>query len=91
MRFETYEDQSGEWWWRAIARNGKVVAVSAEGYASDRNATRALAAFRSALGEAPTMPASTQAAPWAPRCECKSPTLSKHASTICTTCGRSRG
>lgn len=91
MRFETYEDQAGEWWWRAIARNGKVVAVSAEGYASERNATRALAAFRAAVGEPPPKPETTQEAHWAPRCECKSPTLSKHATNICTACGRSRG
>lgn len=87
MRFETYEDAAGAWWWRAIARNGKVVAVSAEGYASERNATRAVGAFKLAFAERPQAPSDST---WAPRCECKVPALSKHATNICTACGRSR-
>jgi uncharacterized protein YegP (UPF0339 family) len=40
--FETYRDQSGDWRWRLRAANGRIVADSAEGYASRRNVHRAL-------------------------------------------------
>ena len=33
-RGEVYEDKAGEWRWRVKARNGKVLADSAEGYRS---------------------------------------------------------
>lgn len=38
---EVYEDRRGEWRWRAVARNGKIIADGAEGYASKGNAKRA--------------------------------------------------
>jgi len=31
-KFEVYADRSGQWRWRFIANNGKIVADSAEGY-----------------------------------------------------------
>lgn len=36
-----YEDAAGEWRWRLKAANGKIIADSAEGYASQSNAQRA--------------------------------------------------
>lgn len=39
-RVEIYQDGSGEWRWRLVAHNGRVVADGAEGYASKGNATR---------------------------------------------------
>lgn len=42
-RFEVYRDQGGNWRWRLRARNGRIVADSAEGYASKRNAKAAVA------------------------------------------------
>lgn len=42
MRFVVYQDTAGEWRWRLVARNGRVVADGAEGYASHRNAMRAI-------------------------------------------------
>lgn len=45
IRFETYPDQHGEWRWRALAGNGRIIADSAEGYKTSRNAHRALASF----------------------------------------------
>jgi len=42
MRFEIFKDRKGEWRWRLIARNGRIVADGAEGYASKRNALRAV-------------------------------------------------
>ena len=41
-RFEVYRDKSGDWRWRLRAANGRIVADSAEGYASRRNLYRAL-------------------------------------------------
>lgn len=32
MRFYIYRDKNGEWRWRLIARNGLIMADSAEGY-----------------------------------------------------------
>lgn len=40
--FEIYRDAGGEWRWRLRAVNGRIVADSAEGYASRRNARRAV-------------------------------------------------
>lgn len=88
MRWETYEDQAGEWRWRAIARNGKVVADGAEGYATKRNANRALTGFQAALREPPEHAPSS--AP-ANRCQCGKPQLSKVVTSLCTGCGLIRG
>ena len=32
LKVEFYKDRKGEWRWRAKARNGKILADSAEGY-----------------------------------------------------------
>jgi uncharacterized protein YegP (UPF0339 family) len=32
MKIEVYKDDKGEWRWRAIAPNGRVVAVAGEGF-----------------------------------------------------------
>jgi uncharacterized protein YegP (UPF0339 family) len=46
---DVYRDDSDEWRWRAIARNGEVVADSAEGYANrDHAVEMAVAMFASA-------------------------------------------
>lgn len=42
---EYYKDSSGDWRWRAVATNGRVVADSAEGY---RNRADAEAGYRAA-------------------------------------------
>lgn len=88
LRWEVYEDEAGEHRWRAIARNGKIVADGAEGYASKRNASRALSSFRAAVRE-PDAPAE-QPSSSAERCTCKTPTLSKAVSNLCTACGHMR-
>lgn len=40
--FEQYEDGRGEWRWRLVAANGRLIAESGEGYASRSNLRRAL-------------------------------------------------
>lgn len=47
--FEIYRDASGDWRWRLRAANGRIVADSAEGYASKRNAQRAMGALYDAV------------------------------------------
>ena len=37
MRFHIYKDAAGEWRWRLIAANGRIIADSAEGYASTQD------------------------------------------------------
>jgi uncharacterized protein YegP (UPF0339 family) len=38
---QVFRDGSGEYRWRAVARNGRIIADGAEGYKSRSNATRA--------------------------------------------------
>lgn len=45
MIFEIYQDAAGEWRWRAKARNGRIVADSAESYTRRRSAKRAVRSF----------------------------------------------
>ena len=49
MKIVVYRDAAGLWRWRAQAKNGRVVADGAEGYASRRNARRAAEAMRFGL------------------------------------------
>jgi len=39
--FRLYEDAAGEWRWRLVAPNGRVIADSAEGYTRSVDAQRA--------------------------------------------------
>jgi uncharacterized protein YegP (UPF0339 family) len=41
-RIEIYKDKAGEFRWRRVARNGRIVADSGEGYVSATNAIRAV-------------------------------------------------
>lgn len=47
--FEVYRDAGGDYRWRLRAVNGRIVADSAEGYASKRNAKRAVTAVLDAV------------------------------------------
>jgi uncharacterized protein YegP (UPF0339 family) len=42
MHFEVYEDEAGEFRWRLVAANDKIIADSGEGYVSQFNAERAV-------------------------------------------------
>ncbi len=39
---QVYEDTKGEWRWRLVAPNGRIIADSGEGYVSRSNAMRAV-------------------------------------------------
>lgn len=45
MKFEIYEDVRGEWRWRLVADNGRVMADSSEGYVDRGNAEIALSSI----------------------------------------------
>jgi uncharacterized protein YegP (UPF0339 family) len=40
VKFHVYQDKIGDWRWRLVARNGKVIADSGEGYKSRTHAKR---------------------------------------------------
>ncbi len=46
MEVHIYQDASGGWRWRAIAKNGKIMGDSGESYANKANAKRAAMRFR---------------------------------------------
>jgi uncharacterized protein YegP (UPF0339 family) len=46
-RFRVYEDKGGQWRWRLLAANGRVVADSSEGYGTRYGASRAVEMVRS--------------------------------------------
>jgi len=50
--FEVYTDDAGEWRWRLLARNGKIIADSAEGYSSKISALNSLDTVRSVARDA---------------------------------------
>lgn len=53
LRFEVYKDRAGEWRWTLVASNGKTIADSGEGYASEYNAVRAAARTKELAPQAP--------------------------------------
>jgi len=50
--FDVFQDRAGEWRWHLKAANGRIMADSGEGYASQTNAERALRAFRARVATA---------------------------------------
>lgn len=50
-RVEVYEDDQGEWRWRLVDGNGRIVADGSEGYDSRSNAERAIDNVRAAIEE----------------------------------------
>ena len=53
MKCEIYPDKKGEWRWRLVARNGRIIADSGEGYVSKANAKRAMHRLRAGLIRTP--------------------------------------
>ena len=49
---EVFEDAAGEYRWRLVHRNGKILADSGEGYTTRSNARRAVEGFQRTAGEA---------------------------------------
>lgn len=42
MKIDVYEDKQGLWRWRFVAKNGRIIADSSEGYATESSCQRAL-------------------------------------------------
>lgn len=40
MKFHVFQDTEGQWRWKLVARNGKTIAVSGEGYKRKRHAVK---------------------------------------------------
>lgn len=50
--FEVYEDSAGQWRWRMVAGNGRIVADSGEGYDSKSSVKRAVENVKDDAGTA---------------------------------------
>lgn len=46
MHYEVYKDKKGKWRWRAVARNGFIVADSGQGYSRRDSIMKALKQFK---------------------------------------------
>lgn len=53
--FSLYQDVSGHWRWRLVARNGKIIANSGEAFYSRENAERSVELVKHAVGLAPVV------------------------------------
>ncbi|QLG62430.1 HVO_2922 family protein [Halorarum salinum] len=50
--FEVYEDRVGEWRWRLVHDNGRIIADSGEGYASKQKAKEGLRSVKTNAADA---------------------------------------
>lgn len=53
MKYKIYRDKKGEWRWKAIVKNGRIIADSAEGYKRRYGCHKSLIAFRNMAMYAP--------------------------------------
>ena len=53
MRFEKYQDSKREWRWRLKAANHEIIAVSSEGYATERSCDHSINLVKSTDGDTP--------------------------------------
>ncbi len=49
MRYRIYRDSIGQWRWRLVAANGRIVADSGEGYVRRRDCLRGIKLVRGAV------------------------------------------
>ncbi len=56
MHFKVYQGKDGDWFWRLISANGRIIADSAEGYGQRQDAIDGIELVRQAcLTNAPTV------------------------------------
>lgn len=53
MRFVVYRDNAGQWRWRLLVANNKVIADSGEGYVNKSDCLHGIALVRSANAATP--------------------------------------
>ena len=51
-KFEVYKDEAGEWRWRFIASNGRIIAVAGEGYINKSDCLHGIELVKSEAPEA---------------------------------------
>ena len=51
-KFEVYKDEAGEWRWRFIASNGRIIADSGEGYINKTDCLHGIELMKSEAPEA---------------------------------------
>lgn len=66
MRFQVYQDGSGQWRWRLLAANGKVIADSGEAYTRKRDCERAVLLVVEGVAILADRHVRAQIEPWAP-------------------------
>lgn len=52
IRVQFYQAKDEKWYWRLVAKNGKIIADGAEGYATRGNAVRAIERTRKLMQSA---------------------------------------
>ncbi|MFC3957488.1 HVO_2922 family protein [Halovivax cerinus] len=50
--FEVFRDRADEWRWRLVARNGRIIADSGEGYTSKQGAERGIESVKRSAADA---------------------------------------
>lgn len=53
MKIQVYQDRKGEWRWRLLALNGRIVADGSEGYANKGDVLDAIEKIQAQIGDAP--------------------------------------
>lgn len=51
-QFKIYQDRKGEFRWRLVAKNGRIIADSAEGYDTEQNVVTAVKRVMELISEA---------------------------------------
>jgi uncharacterized protein YegP (UPF0339 family) len=59
MKLNVYKGGDGDWYWRLVSRNGRVLADGAEGYTRKASAERAAASFRNSMQSDQEIPVKT--------------------------------
>lgn len=55
MRFEIYKDKAGQFRWRLVAANGRIIADSAESYWNKGDCVSAVSAIKAGAAAAPVI------------------------------------
>jgi uncharacterized protein YegP (UPF0339 family) len=53
MKLEVFKNNKGQWYWHAVATNGRIVADGGEGYTRKENLLDELNKIKTQIGSAP--------------------------------------
>lgn len=51
MKFIYFQGKNNQWYWKLVARNGRSIAISGEGYKRRRGCLKAIDSIKKELGE----------------------------------------